>query len=399
MANVVSPYRRGALSLVLGCSFFLGVGSSAVLLSRASAQSMASPSTAPQVTLVAVGAYPQAVAVDLATNTVYTANNGLNSSSVVNGARCDAAHRSGCHRAAPYQDVGAVPSAVAVDQATDTVYVVNTTESLQGSVSVVNGAACNGRHTAGCTHYPHLPSAVPLGFEPNDIAVNEVTNTIYVDGGGRSLAVIDGRRCNGRDTKGCGHRPHTANIPAGAGAVAVDPLTHTVYVVDYATGILSLVDASTCNASDTTHCKPLPHTAKVGIHPWRITVDVATDTVYVTNFGDGTVSVIDGAACNAEKTTACGGRHDVIRVGEEPEAVAVDDVNGLGFVTNAGSDTVSVFHTSTCDARDTSGCANRPATVKVGPLPAGIVVDPGTDTVYVADNASNTLAMFEGVMP
>jgi DNA-binding beta-propeller fold protein YncE len=35
----------------------------------------------------------------------------------------------------------------------------------------------------------------------------------------------------------------------------------------------------------------------------------------------------------------------------------------------------------------------------VGSLPAGIVVDPMTGTVYVADNATSTLALFRAALP
>ena len=349
------------------------------------------------VIFVPVGAYPQAVAVDFATATVYSANNGGNSISVVNAATCNATDARGCRRTS-YQDVGVIPSAIAVDQATETVYVVNNTQTVHGSVSVVNGATCNADNTSGCTHYPVLPPEVPLSFDPNDIAVNDLTNTIYVDGGGVGLALIDGRSCNGRNHDGCGKVPYTATVPAGAGAVAVDSGTDTIYVVDYASGVLSVIDGRTCNALNHTRCSTVA-TVPVGRHPWRVTVDVPTDTVYVTNLADGTVSVLDGATCNAVSTTGCRHRPAAIRVGTEPEAVAVDDVNHLAFVTNAGDDTVSVFDMSTCDGQNTSGCGRLPATVQVGLLPAGIVVDPTTGTVYVADNATSALALFRAALP
>ena len=37
-----------------------------------------------------------------------------------------------------------------------------------------------------------------------------------------------------------------------------------------------------------------------------IAVDQNTDTIYVANAGDNTVSVINGATCNAQNTSGCG---------------------------------------------------------------------------------------------
>jgi DNA-binding beta-propeller fold protein YncE len=180
--------------------------------------------------------------------------------------------------------------------------------------------------------------------------------------------------------------------------VAVNQTTNTIYVVDYESGILSVIDGSTCNVSNDTSCVPVA-TGQVGAHPWRITVDAPTDTVYVTNMADDTVSVVNGATCNAVNTSGCASNHPVIHVGSEPEAVTVNDANHLAFVTNSWDNSVSVFDASTCDGQDTSGCGLFPATVRVGSLPAGIAVNPLTSTVYVADNDSNELAVFRATVP
>ena len=47
-------------------------------------------------------------------------------------------------------------------------------------------------------------------------------------------------------------------------------------------------------------------TVTVGNAPDALTVDPATDTIYVANSSGDTVSVIDGATCNAEVTSGCG---------------------------------------------------------------------------------------------
>ena len=57
-------------------------------------------------------------------------------------------------------------------------------------------------------------------------------------------------------------------------------------------------------------------------------------------------------------------------------------------MTDTGDNTVSVFNGATCNALVTSGCGQRPATVPVGLAPLGIYADPANHTVYIA-NSSN----------
>ena len=111
------------------------------------------------------------------------------------------------------------------------------------------------------------------------------------------------------------------SAPAGKfpAAVAFDTATHTIYVADgfgysgpLAPGdTVSVIDARHCNARDVSSCPgPWPTitvgSGTAGDEPSGIAVDVLTDTVYVSNFGAGTVSVINGATCNAMVRSGCG---------------------------------------------------------------------------------------------
>ena len=75
-------------------------------------------------------------------------------------------------------------------------------------------------------------------------------------------------------------------------------------------------------------------TIPVGGLPISVTVNPPTGDVYVTNFNDGTVSVISGRT-NTVTTT--------IPVGNGPVGVAVNPPTGAVYVTNIGDDTVSVI--------------------------------------------------------
>jgi YVTN family beta-propeller protein len=73
---------------------------------------------------------------------------------------------------------------------------------------------------------------------------------------------------------------------------------------------------------------------QVGKKPIGIAVDPNTHKAYVSNSGNNTVSVIDGA------TNRVIG--DPIPVGDGPRGIAVDTSTHLVYVTNPGSNTVSV---------------------------------------------------------
>ena len=91
------------------------------------------------------------VAVSQRTDTIYVANQNDNDLSVIKGSTCNAAARFGCGRASPTVATGSFPQAVAVDQRTDTVYVANL---FDNTVSVIKGATCNSKVTSGCGQTP-----------------------------------------------------------------------------------------------------------------------------------------------------------------------------------------------------------------------------------------------------
>ena len=75
-------------------------------------------------------------------------------------------------------------------------------------------------------------------------------------------------------------------------------------------------------------------TIGVGTYPDGVAVDPAAGTVYVANYGDGTVSVINAATSTVIAT---------IPVGGSPSAVAVDPATRTVYLANRGAGTVSVI--------------------------------------------------------
>jgi YVTN family beta-propeller protein len=66
--------------------------------------------------------------------------------------------------------------------------------------------------------------------------------------------------------------------------VAADPGTHSVYVTNYDDNTVSVIDAPT---------RTVTATVPVGRGPGRAAVDPSTHTAFITNSGDNTVSVIE----------------------------------------------------------------------------------------------------------
>jgi DNA-binding beta-propeller fold protein YncE len=352
-----------------------------------------------------VGNAPQGSAVDDATGTIYVGNENDNDLSVIDGASCNAFAAFGCTSSWPIVDTGASPFAVAVDQRTDTVYVANADfgASSPATVSVINGATCNAHVSSGCTQ---TPAAVTVGFTPYGVAVDEATDTIYVDNvnfsppgvGSASVSVINGARCNATVRSGCGLTPYS--IPWVNDApfdVAVDQATDTLYVTNILGGTVSVIDGATCNGHVTSDCS-VKGDINVGPYPWGLAINQATDTIYVadqgSDAGNSGVSVIDGATCNATNQSGCSQTPATLGAGTEPNQITVDQATGAVYATSEADTATDVFNGSTCNATTTSGCAQTPVSVPVGGYPGNPVVDDGNATVYVPDDGDGEVSYF-----
>jgi len=336
------------------------------------------------------------VAIDDATDTVYVANVNLDTVSVIDGATCNGTTTSGCGQTPATVTVGPGPTVPAVDEATDTVYVPN---SGDGTVSVIDGAKCNASVITGCAI---TPAHLTVGGVPNAATVDEATDTVYVATpnvhGFGALAVINGATCNAAVSSGCGQTPATVPVGNNGDGVVVDPVTQSVFVVNQGDSTLSIIDGAICNALDTAGCAQHPPVVATGYFPGYMDIDVASDTIYVANNGANTVSVINGAACTLARPFAC--RHDppTTTAGTIPQGSAIDSATGTLYVSNQDSDDVSVIDASSCSALVTVGCGRTWPTISTGSgtTPFAVAVDQQTDTVYIANNSSNTISVING---
>jgi YVTN family beta-propeller protein len=97
---------------------------------------------------------------------------------------------------------------------------------------------------------------------------------------------------------------------------------------------------------------------------------------YITNSGDGTVSVIDTTNNTVVMT---------IPVGRKPFGVAVTPDDSKVYIANSGDDTVSVIDTATNTVLGSP--------IAVGTNPVGVAVTPDGKTVYVTNQGDGTVSV------
>jgi hypothetical protein len=216
-------------------------------------------------------------------------------------------------------------------------------------------------------------------------------------------------------------------VPAGnPDAIAVNPLTDTVYVATLTSGggpdLISVFNGRTCNAATTTGCGQTPASVAIGSDGGPagsteyVAVNPSTNTIYATNVTQGnpflgdTVYVVDGSTCDAADTTGCGNPPATVSVGSDPFfgdanpfAIAVDQAtdriytanifNGEGpgpttnniYATNIEDTSVTAINDNNCNGTNQTRCNHTLTRPIVGDYPAAITVDPQVGTAYVAD--------------
>jgi len=125
--------------------------------------------------------------------------------------------------------------------------------------------------------------------------------------------------------------------------IAYDPSNGYIYVTDWSSGTVSVINGTTVIA-----------TIPVGTNPGGVAYDPSNGYIYVANYGSGTVSVINGANNTVIAT---------IPVGQGPTGVAYDPSNGYIYVADDDSGTVSVINGTTVIAN-----------ITVGPFPWGVAM-------------------------
>ena len=291
---------------------------------------------APQVSNV-TGASPYGVA--LVGNTAYVANQGTNTVSVINTL-------TGQTVRSPIV-VGSAPTGVVASPDGVYVYVANRTS---GTVSVIR--------TSNNTVVDINPGttaidSIKVGSQPEMIAVN------------------------------------TSAITTPTGVIAKGA---RLYVANYGSGTVSVIDVSNPLAPklvDTNTATPTTVDAiKVGTNPRGIAFAQTANgpRLYVVNRGSGNVSVIDAVTnkvIDANPATAT--TVDAIKVGSTPQQIAISPDGKSAYVTNYGSNTVSIIDTVTNKVVDANPATTAVDAIAVRSNPDGVAVSADGSLVYVAN--------------
>ena len=238
--------------------------------------------------------------------------------------------------------VGSNPVAVAVNAVTNKIYVVNQNSN---NLTVIDGVT-------------NQTTTIATGLMPTALAINPVTNKIYVtNGNSNSVTVIDGQT------------NLTTSVPTGSYpvGVAINPATNRIYVTNFYADNVTVIDGAT-NATST---------IGVGQRPLPLAVNSLTNTIYVGNQSRNSVCIIDG---NTGVVTI------TVGVGTRPQAIAINSLSNQIYVANYQSANVSVI----------DGVNNSVTPVPVGSYPAALAIDAVRNRAYVANSGDSTATLIDG---
>jgi DNA-binding beta-propeller fold protein YncE len=289
---------------------------------------------------------------------------------VLNTATCNAVTTRGCTSNPPLVSTApgvTGPATLAINPLTDTVYAIY---ARSNQLSVINGRTCNAADLSGCGRaVTTVPIGSPPGSAAGGqqsysaVAVDPATNTVYIGTWSGDLLVIDGRTCDGADIRGCGKVLATVPVASAPSSIAVDQAAGTLYVTGAGPSLVSVISTRTCSARDVAGCAGRLITARGGVDP--LAADEASHTLYLADGGENTVSMINAAACSATRVSGCGRLPASFPAGSGPQLLAADSGRHTLYVV--GSATLSVISTAACNAVGTRGCPTRSPAGTVAP--------------------------------
>ena len=274
------------------------------------------------------------------------------------------------------------PIGIAVNSATNQIYVANW---LSGNVTVIDGA------TNAVTTLSDPNAALPFA-----VAVNSVTNKTYIANEG-SLVVLGTNPGNVTVIDGATNALTTVTDPNAfvPDSVAINSMTNKIYVANQGSllhngnnpGNVTVIDGET-NAT-TTITDPNAITPGGGDSlGFGVAVNSVTDKIYVVNEYSHNVTVIDGTS-NAVTTVSDPNAR-------APVAVAVDSVSNKIYVANLGNDAGIGQNVTVID-----GATNSTTTV-IDPnaaAPDAVAINPTTNIIYAADGSGNVTVIDGLVAP
>ena len=164
---------------------------------------------------------------------------------------------------------------------------------------------------------------------------------------------------------------------------------------------ISVFDANTCNATVQSGCGIVRHlTGDTFSGPNGFEIDSANDTLYTANYDD-TVSALGPGRLQCQRLGRAApprrpapsrlpGLYSAKRLVRGRGRPALHTV----YVTYQGDDSVAAVDTNVCNGANLAACATlHPPLARTGAGPQGVVLDPQTQTLYVANEIDNDVSV------
>lgn len=153
----------------------------------------------------------------------------------------------------------------------------------------------------------------------------------------------------------------------GWGVTAVDPQTNKVYITNFKSDTVTVLDGETN--------KPISE-IKVGNTPYGIGINTVTKTLYVALERANVLAIVDATSGQVIKNVTI----------TDPYDIAVNSKSNMAYVTSDKEGLVNVI----------DGASNEIITTLDVLKPCGIAVNENTNTVYVTSESQNKVFVFDG---
>lgn len=204
---------------------------------------------------------------------------------------------------------------------------------------------------------PGKKSDIDVGRQPNAIAIDPSTDRIYVvNAGSGNVNVIDGSQNRVISTVPTDTRPYAIGIDAGL---------HRAYVSNTFSDKVTVIEGATNTATQ------LPLGSKDFVE-----TDTRRHLAFFISYEDRALTVLD--ATQKFRRVDLGLSH--------PWGLAVDEQRGIVYITEIGKDTLVAYH-------EDSG---KSETAHTGAMPDAVGVDESTNRIYVANYVGDSVTVFDG---
>ncbi len=222
----------------------------------------------------------------------------------------------------------------------------------------------------------YIAMKMDLSNTPSDIAIDNISQDriLYIANEiSNSVSIVDIQKHKVLGEIDVGQNPT---------GIAFDTYYNLIYVANSGSDTVSIIDGVS---------RKVINTLKVDDMPTEMVIDQLNSLVFVVNSGSNSVTVIgDGSVLTT------------IGVGESPTQMAINPLLHKVYVTNYDDNSVSVipYHPNALNYDQTSMeptvTQDEVKTVKTGPNPVGIAVDPFDNYVYVANSNMDDTTSTQG---